>query len=63
MSFMERRGLTLCSDRLGNGAWVTQAVGVDSSDNEQIDGVGEKASDGVRFHLHHISYSLPCAAC
>lgn len=59
----QRYTLTLCPDRLGDRAWVAQAVGVDSSDNEQVDSVGEKARYGVCFHLHCVSYSLPCAAC
>lgn len=50
-------------DRLRDGAGVAQAVGVDRSDDEQVDGVGKKACDGVCFHLHHVCYSLPCAAC
>lgn len=55
--------LTLCSDGLRDGARVTQAVGVDSTDDEQVDGVGKKAGDGVRLHFNHVSYSLPCAPC
>lgn len=54
--------LTLCSDRLWDGARVAQAVGIDSSDNKQVDGVGEKPSDCVCFHFHHVSHSLPSAA-
>lgn len=59
----KRCRLTLRSDGLRDGARVTQAIGIDSTDNEQVDGVGEKAGDCVRFHLDHVSYSLPCAAC
>jgi len=54
---------TLCSDGLRDGARVTQAVGVDSSDDKQVNGVGKKARDRVCLHLHHVGYSLPCAAC
>lgn len=53
----------MCSDGLRDGARVTQAVGVDSTDDEQVDGVGKKAGDGVRLHFNHVSYSLPCAPC
>lgn len=65
MFYLERVGcrLTLRSDRLRDGARVAQAVDVDSSDNEQVDGVGEKAGDCVCFHFDHVGYSLPCAAC
>lgn len=55
--------LTLRPDRLGDGTRVAQAVGVNSSDDEQVDGVGEKADDRVRLYLYHVGHSLPCAAC
>lgn len=53
---------TLCSDRLWDGTRVTQTVGIDGSDDEQVDGVGLEAADGVSFYLDHVSYSLPRAA-
>jgi len=52
----------LGSDGLGDGARVAQAVGVDGPDDEQVDGVGEEAGDGVRFHLDYVGDSLPRAA-
>lgn len=59
----EGHGLTLRPHGLRDRAGVTQAVGVDSSHNKQVDSVGEEASDGVSLHLDHVSYSLPRAAC
>lgn len=53
---------TLSSDWLRDGTRVTQAVGIDGSDDEQVDGVGLKAADCVSFYLDHVSYSLPRAA-
>lgn len=53
----------MCPDRLGDRARVTQAISVHGSDYEQVDSVGEKARDCVRFHLDHVGNSLPCAAC
>lgn len=55
--------LTLCSDGLGDGARVAQAVGVDSTDDEEVNSVGKKAGDGVSLHPDHVGYSLPCAPC
>lgn len=54
---------TLGPDGLRDGAGVAQAVGVHGSHDEQVDGVGEEAGDGVCFYLHHVGYSLPGAAC
>lgn len=56
------RVLTLSPDRLGYWARVAQAVGIDGSDYEEVDGVGEKAGDRVRLHLDQIGDGLPCAA-
>ena len=53
----------MCSDGLRDGARVAQAVSVDGSDDEQVDSVWEEAGDGVSFHLDHVGYGLPCAAC
>lgn len=57
------RGLTLCPHWLRDGARVTQAIGVDGSHDEQVDSIGEKAGNCVSFHLDHVGYSLPRAAC
>lgn len=54
--------LTLGSDWLRDGTRVTQAVGIDGSDDEQVDCVGLKAADCVSFYLDHVSYGLPRAA-
>lgn len=54
--------LTLRPDRLGDGARVAQAVGVNGSHDKQVDGVGEKAGDRVRLDLDHVGHSLPRAA-
>lgn len=54
--------LTLRPDRLGDGTRVAQAVGVNGSHNKQVDGVGEKAGDGVGLDLDHVGHSLPRAA-
>ena len=54
---------TLRADGFGDGAGVAQAVGVDSTHDEQVDGVGEQARDGVRLHLHVVRHGLPGAAC
>lgn len=54
--------LTLRPDRLGDGTGVTQAVGVDRPDNEEIDGVGEESDDRVPLVPHVVRHRLPSAA-
>jgi len=53
---------TLRADGLRDGAGVAQAVGVEGAHDEQVDGVGEQAGDGVRLHLHVVRHRLPGAA-
>lgn len=53
--------LTLRSDGLGDRARVTEAVGVDRSDDEEVNGVGEKPHHSVPLLLHVIGHRLPSA--
>lgn len=53
--------LTLGPDGLGDRAGVAEAVGVDCSDNEEVNGVGEKPHHRVPLLLHVISHRLPSA--
>lgn len=53
--------LTLRPDRLGDRAGVTEAVGVDRSDDEEVDGVGEEPHHRVLLLPHLVSHRLPSA--
>ena len=54
--------LTLRSDRLRDWAGVTEAIGIDCTDNKQVNCVGEESDDGVFLLLYMVCYSLPGAA-
>lgn len=54
--------LTLCPDGFRDGAGVTQTVGVDRSDDEQVDSVWVQANDRVLLLSHVVSYRLPHTA-
>lgn len=56
---MRRVCVTLCADRLGHGARVSNPLCVYRSDDEDVDGVWTELSDGVLRVLHVIRYSLP----
>lgn len=53
---------TLSSNWLRDGTWVTEAVSIDGSHDEQVNRVGLKAADCVSFDLDHVRYCLPRAA-
>lgn len=53
---------TLCSDRIRHGAWITQALAVDCSDHEQVDGIGTETFDGKLGGFYMIGYRLPAVA-
>lgn len=53
---------TLCSDRIRHGARITQALAVDCSDHEQVDGVGTETFDGKLCSFDMICYRLPAVA-
>lgn len=53
---------TLSADGFGHGAWVAQALDVDCSHHEQVDGVGAKTLNGVLSSLDMIGHSLPAVA-
>lgn len=54
---------TLCAHRLWDGAGVAQSIGINRSDNEEVNGVGEEAGHCVLFESHQVCYCLPCIAC
>lgn len=53
---------TLCSDGIGHGARITQALAVDCSNHEQVDCVGTKTFDGELCGFDVICYCLPAVA-
>lgn len=50
---------TLCPDRFRHGAGVTEALAVDGSDHEEIDGVGTQTFDCELGCLDVICNCLP----
>lgn len=54
--------LTLGSDRVWHGAGVAEALGVDGSDHEEVDGVGAQAPHGEQGALHVVGHCLPAVA-
>lgn len=53
--------LTLRPDRLRDRAGVAEAVGVDCSDDEEVNGVGEKPHHRVPLLPHVVGHRLPSA--
>ena len=51
--------VTLCPDWFRHGAGVTQALRVDSSHHEQVDGVGPETFNGELGGLNVVRYCLP----
>lgn len=60
--FISLELLTLRPDWLRYGAGITEAVRVNSSDNKEIDSVGEKSHDCVSLLPHMVRHRLPGAA-
>lgn len=60
--FLHLFTLTLRSDRLWDGAWVTQTVRIHCTHNEKVHSVGEETRHCVFLLLHLICNSLPCAS-
>lgn len=54
--------VTLCSDRLRHGARVTEALAVDCSYHEQVDGVGAETFDSELGGFDMVCYCLPAVA-
>lgn len=52
----------MCPDGLGDGAGVAEAVGVDGSDDEEVNGVGVKPHHRVPLLPHVVGHRLPGAA-
>lgn len=52
----------MCPDGLGDGAGVAEAVGVDGSDDEEVNGVGVKPHYRVPLLPHVVGHRLPGAA-
>ena len=55
-------GGTLCPNRLRHGAGVAQALGVDRSDHEEVDGVGPETLHRELGGLHVVRHRLPAVA-
>lgn len=53
---------TLGADRLRHGAGVSETLGVDRSDEEQVDRVRSQVFDRELCGLHVVSHSLPAVA-
>ena len=53
---------TLCADRLRHGAGVSETLGIDRSDEEQVDRVRSQVFDRELCGLHVVSHSLPAVA-
>lgn len=54
--------LTLGSDGIGHGTWIAQALAVDRSHHEQVDGVGTETLHGKLGGFDMICYRLPAVA-
>lgn len=54
--------LTLGADGLGDGAGLTEAPGSHGSHQEQVDGIGLQATDGVCLQLHAVCHRPPHVA-
>lgn len=61
-SFLTATEVTLCPYRIRHRAWVTETLGVDRSDHEQVDCIGPQPSHSIESCLNMVCHCLPAIA-